>query len=95
MPTEDHYKWLETQLRLQAAKMLRAADPPDDAGTALCLATVVAHVGTFESPPTRSANDLLAMRMLLLILLLICAKSRAKKREDRAFSPKFRGCEIY
>lgn len=96
MLTKDHYKWLETQLRLQAAKMLRAADPSDDDGKPLCLVTVTARGGTFESPPTRSANDLTAMRMLLLfILLLIYANSRAKLCEVVSFSREIRGGEIW
>ena len=98
MPTKDHYTWLETQLRLQAAAILAGAaknPPDDDNGKRLCLAVVTARSGIFEHPPTRSANDLAAMRLLLLlILLLIYANSRAKMREPQPFSREIRGAAI-
>lgn len=99
MPTQDHYKWLETQLRLQAATILSSAarNPFDDDGGKLqCLAAVTGRAGTFVSPPTRPANDTAAaLVLLLLILLLFYVKSRAKMREARPFSREIRGGPIW
>jgi hypothetical protein len=89
--SKQQYAWM---LGLMAAWRQQAADDDKD-GARLLPHTIYARAGIFVNPPTRSANDQALARMLLLIVLaLIYANSRAKLCERRPFSREIRGGAI-
>lgn len=87
MSENDHYKWLELQLRLYAAASRRPTEPRDndDAGGPFQLHGIFAQAGIFEAPPAQAANDLAALlSVLLLIWWWNCAKSCANLSKSEA-----------
>lgn len=90
MSNNDHYKWLELQLRLHAASLTPKKPRDDDGGGAMSISSVYAQAGRFRDTPVNAVNDMTA---LLLALILIWWWNCAKRSATLAnFGPDF--CKI-